>query len=443
MRKHQVESVCRPLRAVSRRHFLRTSAAVAAGMFAMPVLAEQALATKRSRLPPPEFSGIEHIIVVTMEGRSFDHFLGWLPNADGRQEGLSYLDRDGNLQPTFSLAPDFQGGSHPVPDHSYQGGRKQYNEGACNGWLRIENNDRYAIGYYGRRALAFLGNAAPAWTTCDRYFASIMAETYPNRIYQYAAQTDRLTDSTELCSLPTVLDRLAEHQIEGRYYFSDVPFLALWGPKYVSVTRTFNHFLEDCANGSLPQVSFVDPRLLGEKLGPSNCDHPHADIRNGQSFLNILYNAVTSSPNWASTVLIINYADSGGFFDHVSPPPAPVSDADKSVGNADGLRGFRVPALIISPWSIRGGVAHGVYDHTSILKMIEWRWRLQPLTIRDATAKNLAEALDFSHASMHAPRFNVPVGPFLNPGSSAYNTSDRRCWQELAVSARRAGYLIS
>src|SRR5689334_15054845 len=98
MRKHQVESVCRPLRAISRRHFLRTSAAVATGVFAMPALAEQALATKRTRLPPPEFSGIEHIVVVTMEGRSFDHFLGWHPDADGRQEGLSYPDRDGNLQ---------------------------------------------------------------------------------------------------------------------------------------------------------------------------------------------------------------------------------------------------------------------------------------------------------------------------------------------------------
>lgn len=150
-----------------------------------------------SILPPPEISGIEHIVLVMMENRSFDHFLGWLGNADGRQAGLTYFDAAGVAHITHPLAPDFQGCGHPDPDHSYDGGRIEYNGGACDGWLRAGNNDEYAIGYYTKKDLAFLGNAAPQWTTCDRYFAAIMAETFPNRIYQHAAQTDRLTNTLD------------------------------------------------------------------------------------------------------------------------------------------------------------------------------------------------------------------------------------------------------
>ena len=134
---------------------------------------------------------------------------------------------------TRPLAPDFQGCGHPDPDHSFQGGRVEYDGGACDGWLRAGSNDGYAIGYYKNRDLAFLGRAAPQWTAMDRYFAAIMAETFPNRIYQHAAQTDRLTNTYDISVLPTIWDRLADKQLEGRYYYSDVPFLALWGTKYL------------------------------------------------------------------------------------------------------------------------------------------------------------------------------------------------------------------
>lgn len=175
----------------------------------------------------PATSGIDHVVVIMMENRSFDHLLGWLDGADGRQAGLQYPDRKGRLQRTQLLAPNFQGCPHPDPDHSFPGGRVEYDGGACDGWLRAGMNDNYAIGYYRNRDLAFFGRAAPQWTAVDRYFAAIMAETFPNRIYQHAAQTDRLTDTFDVSVLPTIWDRLAQHGLEGRYYFSDVPFLAL------------------------------------------------------------------------------------------------------------------------------------------------------------------------------------------------------------------------
>jgi phospholipase C len=395
---------------VSRRRFLRQTAGITAGL-SLTGLGSALAAPRNKRLPKPHRSGVEHIIVVMMENRSFDHMVGWIPGANGQQQGLVYPDENGIGHPTFPLAPDYQGCGHPDPDHSYEGGRIELNNGACDGWLLAGENDDYAIGYYTQADLPFYSGVAQSWTSLDNYFSAIMAGTYPNRIYQHAAQTDRLENTLEISSLPTIWDRLADHSLEGRYYFSDVPFTALWGTKYLSISRPIAEFLADCAAGTLPHVSFVEPRFLGEAQGLSNDDHPHADIRNGQDFLNAIYQAVTSSPAWGNTILVINYDEWGGFFDHVAPQAAPIPPADLALGS-DGLRGFRTPAFIISPWSPRGTVAHGLYDHTSVLKMIEWRWHLEPLTVRDRTANNLAEALDFSRPNLSAPLFNVPPGPF-------------------------------
>ncbi len=364
-------------------------------------------------LPEPGASGIEHVIVVTMENRSFDHFLGWLPQADGRQEDITYLDQLGLPRTTFRLAPDFQGCSHPDPDHSYLGGRVEFNNGACDGWLRAGANDEFAIGFYKRNDLRFFSEVTRHWTTCDRYFCSIMAETWPNKIYQYAAQTDRLTNAFELCTLPTILDRLAAANLEARYYFSDVPFVALWGFQYLPISRPFSAFLADAAAGTLPKVSFIDPRFLDAASGTSADDHPHADVRNGQAFMQRIYQAVTTSPNWPHTVLVFTYDEWGGFFDHVPPPVRAIPLGDQLAGS-DGRLGFRVPCIVVSPFAT-ARVSSIELEHCSVLRMIEWRWNLQPLTVRDATANNLAEVLDFSVNRLQPRQINVPQGPFGAP----------------------------
>jgi phospholipase C len=396
---------------ISRRDFIRRTSGAAAGLAFTQFLPNLHAASRAKGLPTPQRSGIDHIVVVMMENRSFDHYLGWVPGADGRQSGLTYYDEAGVAHSTFPLAPDYQGCGYSDPDHSYDGARVEFNNGSCDGWLRAGENDDYAIGYYTQNDLPFHAGAVANWTTFDRYFSAIMAGTFPNRIYQHAAQTDRLDNSLTLSTLPTIWDRLAEHSLTGRYYYSDVPLLALWGAKYLPITRHVSEFLSDCAAGTLPHVSYVEPRFVGESQGLTNDDHPHADIRNGQGFLNTIYQAVTSSPNWERTVLVINYDEWGGFFDHVAPPTAPIPPADQALGS-DGRIGFRVPALVISPMAQRGVVSHGIYDHTSVLKMIEWRWNLRPLTVRDKTANNLAETLNFSQRNTAAPTFAVPPGPF-------------------------------
>ncbi|NUS49687.1 MAG: alkaline phosphatase family protein, partial [Nocardioidaceae bacterium] len=387
-------------------------------------------------LPAPAASGIDHIIVLMMENRSFDHYLGWLKGADGRQAGLSYVDRDGITRRTHHLS-DYQGCAHPDPDHSYEGGRVQLNGGRCDGFLRSGENDEFAIGYYTQSDLGFYGHAAPYWTSFDRYFSATMAETYPNRFYQHSAQTDRIHNSTDVAAMPTIWDRLADKGVSRAYYYVDLPFLALYGTTYLSIARTWPQFLTDAAAGTLPAVSFLDPKFLDEGSGTSADDHPHADIRAGQSFLNQVYEAVTSGPGWGRTALVVNYDEWGGFFDHV--PPATAPDATPEAGT--GLRGFRTPALLVSPRARRHHVAHGVYDHTSVLKMIEWRHGLDPLTPRDAAARNLAEALDFaSPPDLTAPRWQVPAAVGAPCGPEG--TADYTDWRNLAAHAARLGWRV-
>src|SRR5262245_7269691 len=131
----------------SRRRFLTGIAAAGAGLAlgcvdqTRDVLAP-ALRTSKAFSAAP--GGFDHVIVVMMENRSFDHMLGWVPLADAKQAGLRYIDRDGVAHHTYPLAPDFQGCGHADPDHSFEGGREQYNNGACDGFLRSGDNDEYA-----------------------------------------------------------------------------------------------------------------------------------------------------------------------------------------------------------------------------------------------------------------------------------------------------------
>ena len=392
-------------------------------------------------LPDPEASGIEHVVVVMMENRSFDHFLGWVPGADGRQEGLAFVDKQGATQRTFPLAPNFQNCQFDDPDHSYEGGRAQFNGGANDGWLRAGTSDRFPIGYYTQDDLALYGELVPAWTTFDRYFSAILGPTFPNRFYMHAGQTDRTSNTFALARIDTIWDRLAERGLTGTYYYSDFPFLALWGTRFGGISKLSSQFLADAAAGALPNVSYVDPRFEGEDQGTSNDDHPLADIRNGQAFLSQIYDAVTASPNWPDTVLVFTYDEWGGFFDHVPPPLAPQTDLDPVIGN-DGRLGFRVPCIVVSPRARRGFVGHQQYDHTSILSLIEWRWGLDPLSARDATATNLAQALDFTRPKrLSAPRITVPQGPF----GSVCGASDTAVRSELVglrAVAERYGFPV-
>ncbi len=162
-----------------------------------------------------------------MENRSFDHLLGWLPNANGKQAGLEFPNKTGGTNATFELAPDFTGCAYPDPDHRYSGGRTEVNGGKMNGFLQPASNGLNAIGYYREQDLPFRSALTRNYITCDHYFPSILGPTFPNRIFQHAGATDRLDDDFSICTLPTIWDNLAAKGVSHQYYFNNIPFLAL------------------------------------------------------------------------------------------------------------------------------------------------------------------------------------------------------------------------
>lgn len=428
----------------NRRKFLQgiaaaSSAAIFSKFAKLPRLFAQQQDLQSTALPAAKSSGIDHIVVVMMENRSFDHLFGWIHHANGKQVGLTYEDANGVAHTTHHLAGDFTGCGHPDPDHSYAGGRIQYNSHRMDGFILDSENDDYALGYYAKPDRPFHNSLASNYTVCDRYFCSFLGPTFPNRMFSHSAQTDRLSNTLVLSTLPTIWDQLAAAGISATYYFSNLPFLGLWGPKYISISRPYQQFLADAATGRLPVVSFVDPRFTIQDLGEGNDDHPHADIRAGDAFLAQTFFALANGPLWPRTALVITYDEWGGFFDHVPPPRiAAANNVDSDIVNGKTLLGFRIPVCIASPFSRSrhpessqddkndSRVVSSLFDHTSVLKFIEWRWDLPPLTPRDASQSitNLAHALDFENPDFTVPDLPFPTAP--PPGPCVASTLSAR-----------------
>jgi phospholipase C len=156
-----------------------------------------------------------------------------------------------------------------------------------------------------------------------------------------------------------------------------------------------SEFSADLRSGKLPQVSYLK--------STRNNEHAPATVKRQQQWLRQTIEEVQTSPDWRDTVIILTYDESGGWYDHVPPPVV------NTTANERGL-GPRVPALVISPYSKRGYVSHVQYDHTSILRFMEWNFRLQPLNDRDARANNLLDFFDFSRRSA---RFSELAGYLL------------------------------
>ena len=420
---------------LSRRQFLAGAGVGAAGLatggFGSLTNVAFAKSSPARTLPDPKASGIDHIVVLCMENRSFDHFLGWVPNANGKQRGLTYLDDAGKPHSTHHLT-EWQGCGFNDPDHGYDGGRVQLNHGKCDGFRKGDNDD-FALGYYTRADLPTTSALVDNFTVFDGWFCGILGPTYPNRFYTHAAATDRISNTMDTSTLPTVWDLLSAAGVPANYYFSDLPFIGLFGPRMLPFCRRIEHFYADAAAGTLPAYSYLDPFFLGEDQGGSNDDHPHADIRRGQAFVSEVVNALTQSPLWSRTLLIVTYDEWGGFFDHVRPPSLPdlfVPTATEEHNTA----GFRVPTYLVSPFAPKGRVAHGQFDHSSILKLVEWRFGLKSLTPRDNAANNPAAALDFGRPNLAPPEIPLALdpGPHVCGSPDTGMATDDVMWQELA-----------
>ncbi|MBX3313151.1 MAG: phospholipase [Actinobacteria bacterium] len=369
------------------------------------------------RLPRPDQSGLDNIVVVCMENRSFDHWLGWVPGATGRQRKLEYLDDAGVAHPTHHLT-DTTGCGFNDPSHSYTGGRLQLNGGAMDGF-RLGKNDDYALGYYERADLPLTRQLVDNFTVCDHWFAGILGPTYPNRFYTHTAATDRISNTAVVNEMRSIWDLLDEAQVPSRYYYTDLPFLALFGSKHIAKAKQLDQFFLDAEAGTLPPFTYVDPGFFNA----TQCDdHPHADIRRGQNFVGRVVEAVVESPQWESTLLILTYDEWGGFFDTVLPPRFPDLVENPGGGTDDpdhGQAGFRVPTILVSPFAQSRRITKTVFEHSAILKVAEWRFGLPSLTPRDAASANIASVLDFSPRRRKRPTITVPEDPGYNPCLSA------------------------
>jgi phospholipase C len=405
-----------PTEFLRRREFIARTAAIAgaAGLGAALPLGSMISAAAGRELkaayPKPRNLPIDHFVVLMMENRSFDHYLGWRPDVDGRQAGLSYPDAQGKLHKTHPLAPDFQGCGFMDPDHSWDGGREEYAHGKLDGFYRA--NDEFAIGYYVEKDLPFLPALAQAFTTYDRYFAALLGPTYPNRHYQWAAQSggqiSNVIPSSNLGNpWETIFDRAQAAGLDVGYYYTDVPFAALYGSRGLSWARPIAQFYDDAAAGNLPNLAFVDPGFLNEDQGLSSDEHPHGDPRVGQFLMSEVVDAFLNSPNYRRGAMFVNYDEWGGFFDHVSPMLVPDDRSSKKLEKNFGITGFRTPAVAISPWARRGYVSHAALNHVSILKLIAYRFRLGWLNTRHRYSSDIGRTFDFAAK----PNYNVPDLP--------------------------------
>src|SRR5580658_8513482 len=475
---------------LSRRRFLQISAASSGLAITGTELLGQAVANASSTIRPDGSRGIRHVVILMMENRSFDHFLGWLPGADGRHDLTFVSAVDGNTYRNYPLAPDFQGCGYSDPDHSWEGWLVQHDYGKMDGFLQRPTTppgnpgvtraaaNTFPIGYYtnlhfdgAHKALPDLpviGALAENYTTLDRYFCAFAGETFPNRFYQHAGQTDRDHNSEVASTLPTIWDQLSPIPNSsgiptGGYYYQDAPFLALWADPGIEIGATFKYqaffhpfsdadastaalsagtsFIAACQNGTLPNVCYIDPAFDDEGTGTSGDDHPLGDIRLGERFIADAYHALADNGYLDDTVFIVTFDEWGGFYDHVRPPqvtddtnPANVMHPGDSTPPRDGQLdtfhnqlGFRGSGIVKSNLAPpRRIVHHGPFEHCSSLALIESTFGLTPLTARDQNARNLGELL-LPHplparVAVHPAR--IPTSSDVIAGTAALDPAD-------------------
>jgi phospholipase C len=424
---------------ITRRGVLKTGIAAGAvvGTGAWRATAANAAPLRQpGSLPFPKLAAgtdtipqIEHIVVLMMENHSYDNYLGMLqrPGADGfkLKRGVPTATNpygNGQIQHAFRMPTHCQLPSRPSQE--WTASHNAYNNGRMNGFvstpidpLTTETVGGVAMGYWQAEDLPFYYSLYRQFPIADRYFCSLLGQTFPNRRYLLAGTSIGMIDDTTPATTDypangTIFDQFDAHGITWKDYIASAAptssSLALFPELYLknATTRIVlnTQFFTDAAAGSLPNYSLVEP-----DYGNQSEENPQ-NIAMGEEFAARVINAVINGPAWDRTLLILTYDEHGGYYDHVPPPAAipPDSIGPTLVSGENGFDGFgrygfRVPFTIVSPWARKNFVSHRVYDHTSILKLIETKWNLPALTLRDANATAMLDMLD-----LHHPWFATP-----------------------------------
>jgi phospholipase C len=372
---------------------------------------------------------IKHIVVLMMENHSYDNQLGMLgrPGADGftlRSNGKPTAQNpypDGRIQHAFRMPTTCQLSGHP--SQTWVDSHTQLNAGKLNGFVR-SGSGPVSMGYWQKADLPFYYSLASTFPLADRYFCSLLGQTFPNRRYLMAATSlgmvnDGVPNPFDYPANGTIFDRLHKIGVPWADFFSPLgdflptPTAGLFPElvvKYPSRMLKIEHFFSMAKAGSLPGFSLVEPNYL------SNSEEDPQNIAHGEQFAAQVIDAVISGPGWKNTLLIWTFDEHGGYYDHVVPPRALAPDnipPDIETGSAyTGFKqyGFRVPCVVVSPWARSSYVSHEVFDHTSICALVEAKWNLPAMTYRDANANNMLDMLDLSApAFLHPPRMTRPL----------------------------------
>ncbi|HEY4244833.1 MAG TPA: alkaline phosphatase family protein [Kofleriaceae bacterium] len=344
--------------------------------------------------------GIYNYVFMMMENRSFDHAFGARSMIEGKPGNGPMLtdfnnDVDGN--PVTLFHPGIDALCDLDPPHDWDSAHAAWNNGANDGFLiqhqMSYNNDITAqqpMQYLTRNEMPISYALADQYSHSDTWFCSIMGPTWPNRFYWHTGQSDGLI-TNELptgsggINWPSVYHRLQAKGIDWKYYYGSLAVVSLITDlDIVGKTVPFARFMQDCAAGTLPPVSYIDPAFY------NNDDHPPIHPINGQELIATVYKALAQSPQWKNVMLVITYDENGGFFDHVSPPTTADDRSDMGFGQL----GFRVPAIVAGPYIKEGYISSVQYDHTSALKHLQDTFDLDPLTARVSAANNLNDFID-------------------------------------------------
>lgn len=430
-----------------------------------------------------KITDIDSVVILIQENRSFDHYFGSYKGVRGFNDQSAAFQQpypgNTNNPPAGVLLPFHlditktnAACTHDI-SHDWVPQHQSWNSGAMNGFVtsRIPINATDAVmtmGYYTRADLPYYYAAADAFTLCDNYFCPVIGPSDPNRLYTMAASLD--PDGTHggplletlvfqnrqpffgKLTLTTMPEQLTARGISWRVYGSpDQNILnGAFSDNILSYFKNFQDsssdlyhnafvpqfpvdFVSDAATGNLPQVSWILASLI-------DSDHPPAPATLGENTLSLIVQALTANPAvWAKTALFVTYDENGGFFDHVPPvtappgtageyvtaPSVPDASAQGGISGPIGL-GFRVPAMIISPFSRGGFISSDLFDHTSILRFLETRFGAEVPNLsawRRQTVGDMTSALNFTK-----PDYSIPNLPST---SAALQTDLTECLNNL------------
>jgi phospholipase C len=370
---------------------------------------------------PPGLEKIQHFVFIMQENRSFDHYFGTYPGAEGLPPGVCVPDPTVGTcaAPSHDAALVNQGGGH-----NWANAIACIDGGLMDGFIAgstLKPGD--VMGWHDSREIPNYWNYARLYVLQDRLFESITSYSLPAHLYMLAAQSGGYIGTGQAqpvsFSFSEITELLGSGKIDWRYYVnrgktagaadggvanvdSDETTYTFWNPlpafptvkndpTQFSRLTDATQFYTDAQSGALPQVSWIIPNS-------TLSEHPPGSVATGMNYVTGLVNAVMNSPEWNSTAIFIAWDDWGGFYDHVDPPAV----------DQYGL-GIRVPGLVISPYARQGYVDHKTYSFESWLRLVEERFGVNPMTGRDNTANDMADAFDFTQQP-RAPMVMDPNG---------------------------------